>query len=308
MDRRSNQKAISGIIPPLVTPLTKDANLDVKALGRLIEHALSGGVHGIFLLGSTGEGPSLTNDLRKRVMKAGVRAVDGRVPVFINITSASYLEALCLAKMAQEAGADYLVLAPPYYFKMNQLELKRYFERVAERVKLPLLLYNAPKYTKTAIAPASTRQLANHENIIGLKDSTDKLESIQQQLSARKGKDFPILVGSELLLGESLLLGCDGGINGGANLYPGLYVNLYQAAIHDDKDNLEKYHAFVMMIHKRVFGATDSPMRIVIALKHMLSLKGICEDHMAMPVYRDLTVEQAANMQDLFNEFEGYGY
>lgn len=304
----SQHKNIFGIIPPLVTPLTRHAELDSDALARLIEHTISGGVHGIFLLGSTGEGPCLTNDLRKQVMKTGVTSVAGRVPVFINITSASFLEAICMADMAADAGADYLVLAPPFYFEMNQLELKRYFERVASRVKLPLLLYNAPKYTKTAIEPGTIRKLARHENIIGLKDSSGNLEILQDLIALRQETKLPVLVGSEMLLGESLLSGCDGGINGGANLYPKLYVRIYHAAIRKDRDELEKYCKMIQMIQQRVFGAAGSPIRIIMGLKFMLSLKGICEEHMAMPVYRELSAVQIQGMQELHEEFETHDF
>src|SRR5262245_51773943 len=114
---------LAGIFPPIVTPLRDRDTLDVDALERLIEHVLGGGVDGLFLLGSTGEGPGLSHRLRMDVVERGCRVVAGRVPVLVGVTDTSFAESLRLASCAAAAGAQAVVLAPPSYFPASQEEL-----------------------------------------------------------------------------------------------------------------------------------------------------------------------------------------
>jgi len=193
---------INGIIPPLVTPLTNNLDLDPEALIRLIEHVLKGGVNGVFLLGTIGENASLTNEIRRQVIAVAIEAVSKRIPVLVNITSPSYKESLQLAAYSWDQGADYVVLAPPFYYNMNQAELITYAEMIANNVPVPLILYNAPQYTKTGIEPESVEKLSKHKNIVGIKDSSGSMLYIHELLGFKKDNNFSILVGPEMLLGE----------------------------------------------------------------------------------------------------------
>ncbi|MFC2116637.1 dihydrodipicolinate synthase family protein [Bacteroidota bacterium] len=297
---------ISGIIPPLVTPVTEGLELDKEALGTLIEHVIEGGVNGIFLLGTTGECASLNDEIRQEAISLAVSAVKGRIPVFINISTPSYLESLALAGYASAAGADYTVMAPPYYFDMNQEELMRYFELIADRSKVPLLLYNAPQYTKTAIEPETVRKLALHENIVGIKDSSGNMDYVHQLLKDRTDENFSIFIGPELLLGECVQLGCSGGVNGGANIFPKLFVNMYLASSRNKLDEMKKWQSLIAKVQEHVYDAADSPMGIVIGLKYALSAKGISTDQMLMPVYNKLSDEKKEKINDLIREMEAY--
>ena len=200
------QSKITGIVVPLVTPLNHKLTPDWKALERLIDHVIEGGVNGILLLGTTGESPSLTPDMRRQVMETGVKLISNRLPAFVNITDPSFLEVIALAAVAEEAGADYVMLAPPFYYEMNQVELIRYYSGMADRINLPMLLYNAPQYTKSALDAESVKELASHERIAGIKDSSENLEYLKALIRKNRDDRFRILVGSELLFGESLLL------------------------------------------------------------------------------------------------------
>ncbi len=299
---------ISGIIPPLITPLTGHLSLDQKALERIIDHVIQGGVDGIFLLGSTGEGPSLTHEVKKHVIESGVKWVSDRVPVFINITSTSHTDSIRLAEFSSLPGADYAVLAPPYYFDMSQGELLRYCTAVADQSPIPILLYNIPLYAKTKFEPGTVWQLAAHENIVGIKDSSGSINYIHQLLKERKSEHFSILVGPELLLGESLLLGCDGGVCGGANLYPGLFSKFYAAAVKKKQERISMYQKLLEQLNTRVYQAADSPMSISIGLKYILAQKGICSAQMALPVYDALSVNQKHLLDELDREFSNLGY
>ena len=297
-----------GIIPPLITPLTTQHSLDQNGLVQLIEHVIAGGINGIFLLGSTGEGASLTNEVKKHVIKTGVKSASGRVPVYVNISSTSYLDAIQLAQFASLSDADYAVLAPPYYFKMKQSELIGYFSGVADQSPIPVLLYNAPQYTKSKIESATVWKLSSHKNIVGIKDSSGSMEYIHQLIRERGNEHFPILVGPELLLGECVILGCDGGVCGGANLFPGLYSKIYQASLKRDMEEVNIYQKLLERIHSEIYHLIDSPMSIQIGLKYILSPKGLCSPQMALPVYEELTEEQKLSLNNLEKDFSRLGY
>src|SRR6266852_3532228 len=137
-----------GIFPPMVTPLSGRDTLDAAGLERLIEHILAGGVHGLFVLGTTGEAPSLSYRLRQELIQRTCRQVAGRVPVMVGITDTAFVESINLARAAAEA----LVISAPYYFPAGQAELLEYLQHLAAELPLPLFLYNMPSHTKITFA------------------------------------------------------------------------------------------------------------------------------------------------------------
>ncbi|KPK45009.1 MAG: dihydrodipicolinate synthase, partial [Phycisphaerae bacterium SG8_4] len=128
---------LRGIIPPLVTPLLDRDTLDEAGLERLVEHILAGGVHGLFILGTTGEAPSLSYRLRHDLIERVCRQVAARVPVLVGITDTSFVESTNIARKAKDAGAQAVVLAPPYYFPAGQLELLEYLKHLTAELPLP---------------------------------------------------------------------------------------------------------------------------------------------------------------------------
>src|SRR5690349_6231143 len=139
---------MQGIIPPLVTPLADRDTLDVVGLERLLEHVLSGGVHGLFILGTTGEAPSLSYRLRRELIQRVCEQVRGRTEVLVGITDTAFVESIALARHAADCGATALVLSTPYYFPAGQTELQAYVEHMVTELPLPLVLYNMPSLTK----------------------------------------------------------------------------------------------------------------------------------------------------------------
>ena len=166
---------IQGIIPPLVTPLADRDALDEAGLARLIERQLAGRVGGLFVLGTTGEGPSLSEHLRREMIAETARLVAGKVPIFVGITDTSLVDAIHLAQFALNHGAAAVVAAPPFYFPAGQTELQHWFLELAEALPLPLLLYNMPSCVNISIEPDTLAILLKHENIVGLKDSSGDL-------------------------------------------------------------------------------------------------------------------------------------
>jgi 4-hydroxy-tetrahydrodipicolinate synthase len=279
-------RPLRGIVPPLVTPLTGRDTLDEAGLERLIEHVLAGGVHGLFILGTTGEAPSLSHRLREQMVRCACRAVAGRRPVLVGITDTAFIESVNLARTAAEAGADAVVLAPPYYFPAGQAELAEYIDHIAAEMPLPLLLYNAPTTTKLVIEPETLRTLIENQRIVGVKDSSGDLAYFDRLLAvARDRPDWSVLVGPEHLLAETVRRGGHGGVSGGANLHPRLFVDLYEAAARGDAARVHELQERVGQLG-RLYGVGCHPSAVIKGLKCALALRGICDDFMAEPFHR----------------------
>ena len=205
---------LQGIIPPMITPLKGDDELDREGTVRLTEHLVAGGVHAIFLLGTTGEAQSLTYRLRYEFVELVCRQVAGRIPVLVGVTDTAFIESVRLAEHAAKCGAVGVVAAPPYYFAPSQQELIEYYTALADALPLPLYLYNMPSHVKVFLEPATVKTLANHSNIIGLKDSSANMTYFQTLLyHLGDNPDFSLYVGPEELTGECVLLGADGGVD-----------------------------------------------------------------------------------------------
>jgi 4-hydroxy-tetrahydrodipicolinate synthase len=294
---------LRGIIPPLVTPLLERDRLDIPGLERLIEHVLAGGVHGLFLLGTTGEGPSLSHRLRCELVERACAQVADRVPVLVGITDTSFVESVEMAEHAAEAGAGAVVLAPPYYFPAGQAELAEYTEAIAAAVPLPLHLYNMPSHTKVTFEPDTIARALQIPNIVGLKDSSGQLVYFHKiQVLAASRPEFSLLIGPEELLAESVLLGGHGGVCGGSNLAPRLYVDLYEAAVRGDLDRVRALHARVMQISTTIYAVGRYGSAYLKGLKCALSCLGLCDDHMAEPFRRFAPPERQrieAHLRDL---------
>jgi 4-hydroxy-tetrahydrodipicolinate synthase len=285
---------LCGIIPPLVTPLLDRDRLDYPGLERLIEHVLNGGVHGLFVLGTTGEAPSLSHRLRCELVKRACAQVAGRVPVLVGITDTSFVESTEMAEHAAAAGARAVVLAPPYYFPAGQKELAEYIEDIATALPLPLYLYNMPSHTKVNFELETIARAVQVPSIVGLKDSSGQMiyfHKLRRLAAARP--DFALLVGPEELLAEAVLLGAHGGVCGGANLAPQLYVALFQAASRGDLDRVRALHARVIEISSTIYAVGRYGSAYLKGLKCALSCLGICEDYLAEPFRRFGPAERA---------------
>ena len=276
-----------GIIPPMVTPLKEWDTLDQDGMVRLIDHILSGGVHGLFLLGTTGEAPSLSHRLRKEIVQRALDQIKERIPVLVGITDTSFDESINLAEYAAEKGASAVVLAPPYYFPAGQLELLEYLEHLVPRLPLPLFLYNMPTHTKLFFEPETVKAASEIPGVIGLKDSSANMVYFHQlQQIFKDQNDFRLFIGPEELLGETLVLGGHGGVCGGGNLFPELYVELYEKSIEGDFKKMGILHERIMQISTTIYSVGKYKSSYLKGLKCSLALMGICDDFMAEPFHR----------------------
>jgi len=295
-------KPLRGIIPPVLTPLLDRDSLDADAFDRLLEHLIAGGVHALFILGSTGEAPGLSYRLRREVVDRACATVAGRLPLLVGITDTSFVETLNAADYAAKAGASALVLSPPFYYTLNQAGFLGYLERLAPLLPLPLYLYNMPNYTKLVMAPETVRAASAIPNIYGLKDSSgdkDYFRACQQ--AVRDRPDFAMLIGVEEILAEMVAEGAHGGVCGGSNLDPALYVQLYEAALRKDRDTVALLQKVVMIISEGVYRVGEPGSSYLRGLKTAVSLLGIGNGFMAEP-YRAMSAEEREKIQHAVNE------
>ena len=297
------RKPLRGVITAMITPLRDRDTLDHPGLERLIEHLIAGGVHGLFILGTTGEAPGLSYRLRAELIEWTCKQVAERLPVIVGITDTAYVEAVSLAHTAREFGAQAVVASAPYYFPASQTELLEYLEHLAAEVPLPLLLYNAPTNTRHVLQPSTVLRAAAIPNVIGLKDSGGNMiyfHSVVEMLKDRP--DFTLLVGPEELMAEAVMLDAHGGMCGGSNFCPELYVRLYQAALARDLDQIRLLHSRVMRISATIYRVGRYDSSYLKGLKCAVSLLGICEDFMAEPFRAFGSAERAKVRQHMLEQ------
>ncbi len=293
-------KKLQGIITPMVTPLKENNTLDVEGTVRLTEHILVGGVHALFLLGTTGEAQSLTYRLRYEFVELVCRQVAGRIPVLVGVTDTSFDESIALANYASQQGAVGVVAAAPYYFAPSQQELIEYFSALADSLPLPLYLYNMPSHVKVSLELNTVKILSAHPNIIGLKDSSANMNYFQTLLHELGDRaDFSLYVGPEELTGECVLMGADGGVNGGANIFPELYVQMYKAAYAHDILRVRELQHRIMQISTSLYTVGKYGSSYLKGVKCALSLLGICDDYLSYPYRKFRTAERAHIRQAL---------
>ncbi|MBA2114137.1 dihydrodipicolinate synthase family protein [Bremerella alba] len=286
--------SFQGIIPPIVTPLADNDHLDISGCERLVEFLIEGGVDGLFILGSSGEIASLSHNLRAKFVREICRMVNRRIPVLVGITDNSVVETVQLARAAEEAGADGVVLTTPFYYPVNQAELKTFVQSVLSETKLPLLLYNMPAMTKLSFAVETVAELAQIDQIVGIKDSSQDIEYFRRLTKLKSVRpDWTFLIGHETLLAESLAAGGTGGVNLGTNLFPKLFSDLMIAHRNRDEALMKDYQGKIDQL-EAIYNIADRSLPLLPLIgvtKTALSILGVCEDRMALP-HQGCTHEQ----------------
>jgi len=271
---------LSGVLPALVTPLHRDGSADEAGIRRLVEHVIAGGVHGLLPLGSTGEGASLAERTRWRVLSCVVEAAAGRVPVICGVAQPHLEAARSEVAAAARLGAHAALVAPPFYYPTDQATVLAFYRRLAADSKIPLLLYNIPQFTKVVAEPATVAELAREGSIVGIKDSSRDFEYFENVcVATRDLPRFRIFTGSDSMLLASLAMGGAGTICGAANVAPSWVVRIYSAVQRRDwesaRDGQDALIELVMALRAGVFPA---------AIKAALQLQGICEPWPAPPI------------------------
>jgi 4-hydroxy-tetrahydrodipicolinate synthase len=299
---------LTGIIPPMVTPLRNRDELDIAGLETLFERILSSGVSGIFILGTTGEGPSLSYRLRHEMVERVCKQNRNRVPIFVGITDTAFIESVNLARHAANFGASAAVAAPPYYMPEGQPELREWLDHLVPELPLPLFLYNMPPLTKVSFELETIRHALDNPRIIGLKDSSGDLNYFKNVVPLLKQRpDWSLFVGPEDKLFDALQLGGHGGVSGGANLFPHLYVKLFEAFRAGDLARARELQILVRRIGESLYRVGKHPSTVIKGIKCTLACMRICDDFMAEPFHRFRSAEREllqSRLEEVQNELK----
>jgi dihydrodipicolinate synthase/N-acetylneuraminate lyase len=284
---------LSGVLPALISPLHADATVDEAAVTRLVERVIEGGVSGLLALGSTGETASLDEKARRTVMSSVVAAASGRVPVICGVVQSHLAAARVEVEAAARLGASAALVAPPFYYPIDQATVLAFYRQLAKGSPLPILLYNIPQNTKVVAEPATVAALAAEGTIAGIKDSSRDFEYFEGVCIATRGlPQFRIFTGSDSMLLPSLVMGAAGTICGSANVAPRWVVRVYDAFKRGDlmaaRADQDSVHQLVMALRGGVFPA---------AYKAACHLQGLCESWCAPPL-RALDSESVATLRD----------
>jgi len=219
---------VEGVIPPHITPFTKEGDLDLEALKKCVNFWVESGVSGLTPCGSNGEAPYLTREERMRVIETVLNEVKGRVPVIPGTGGISTRETIQLTKDAEDLGVDAALIVTPFYYKYSDRELIAHYSKILESVDLPILLYNVPKFTGFSIKPEIVAELASeYSNLIGVKNSSGDIAQLSKLINL-VGDKISIMAGTADILLPTLLLGGKGGIIAVAIVFPELCVKLYE--------------------------------------------------------------------------------
>lgn len=233
----------SGVITPVVTMLDENKKLDLNGVEALIEHLISGGVNGMLIMGSIGEFFALSQDEKEAYVDFVIEKVAGRVPVLVGTGGTVLEDVIKFSQYAEKAGADAVLLVSPYYFKLDDESLYRYFASVAEAVDLPVILYNFPDCTVHDLSPELIKRLAmDYKHIVGVKDTVDNISHTRSIIQAVKPvrPDFCVLSGYDEYFLGNLMAGGDGIIGGLSNLYPAFFSDMYASYQKGDFEALKE--------------------------------------------------------------------
>jgi 2-dehydro-3-deoxy-D-pentonate aldolase len=271
---------LRGVLPALVTPLHRDGAVDEPAIHRLVEHVLAGGVHGLLALGSTGEVASLVQAARRQVLAAVVKSAAARVPVICGVAQTTLAGATAEISAAAELGAAAALVAPPYYYPIDQPTVLGFYRSLAKTSELPILIYNIPQNTKVVAEPATVAALAHEGSVVGIKDSSRDFEYFEAVcLATRDLPDFRIFTGSDTMLLASMAMGGAGTICGGANVAPAWVVRIFDDFERGDltaaRTHQDSLFQLIQAVRPGVFPS---------AIKAALHLQGLCGPWLVPPV------------------------
>ena len=232
--------APKGIIPALITPLTRNGKVNEKALRKLLNFVIDGGVHGVFVVGTTGEFYGLTHEEKREIMNITMDEVKGRVPVYAGTGAITTKECIQLTRIAEECKVDAVSVLTPMFISPNQNEIYEHYKAIAESTNLPILLYNNLPKTGVTVTAATVEKLADIDNIVGVKDSTGDMTLTGEYIRRTKGKNFHVLMGRDTMIHAALCYGAKGSIASCANIAPRICADIYDKYVAGDvKGSLE---------------------------------------------------------------------
>jgi 4-hydroxy-tetrahydrodipicolinate synthase len=270
--RDAGIRGLRGSIVAIVTPMLEDGALDLPGLRALIDWHIAEGTDGIVIVGTSGESPTVTVDEHKLLIKTAVEHAAGRIPMIAGAGGNSTAEAVTLTDYAKQVGADATLQVVPYYNKPTQEGMFRHFSTIAERVDLPIILYNVPGRTVADMSNETILRLARVPGIIGVKDATGNLDrGIQLIKHAPSG--FSIYSGDDATATALMLMGGHGNISVTANVAPRAMADLCRAAIAADAKAAREIHMLLLALHGHLF-IEANPIPVKWALQQLGKIQG----------------------------------
>ena len=285
-----------GVVVPMVTPVTEKGALDVPAVERIIEFFAQNNVAPL-LMGTTGEGNSVSASDGLLMVETAVKAAKGRILIYAGLTGNCFAEQLSQAQAYTAAGADVIVATLPSYYALTAEQMYGYYKALADNITGPLMLYNILATTHMTIPVDVVKRLADHPNIVGLKDSERDLERMRQCIDiSRDREDFAYFCGWAAQSAYSLSIGGDGIVPSTGNFVPDMFNDLYSAATGGDMDTANRLQDETNEIAK-IYQAGRTLGQSLTALKVMMQTKGLCDPWMLMPLTR-LSAEEEHSIRE----------
>lgn len=288
-----NSNKYNGVVVPMVTPVTPNGFLDKPAVERIIRSFVQAGVSPL-LMGTTGEGNSVSTIDGQELIETAVKAAEGQITIYAGLTGNCFIEQLKQAGYYSASGADVIVATLPSYYSLTPEQMENYYRRLADSIKGPLMLYNIAATTHMSIPIDVIERLAAHPNIVGLKDSERDLERMEKCIAiADERDDFAYFCGWAAQSAKSLELGGNGIVPSTANFVPGMFRQLYDAAVSGDMETAYRLQDETNEIAK-LYQAGRMLGQSLTALKVMMQTRGLCTPDMLMPLTRLSAEEEAA--------------
>jgi len=259
----------SGIIPPIITPFSKDQEINEDGFRAQVNFLIENGVHGIFTGGTSGEFFTLSSKERKKVSEIAIDEINGRVTTCVGTGSSSTKETIELTNHAKDIGADIAVVIAPYITHTTEEGIYRHYEIVAKAVDIPIMIYNIPERSGLNLDPPTVMRISEIENIVGIKDSSNNMVQFGELLDLI-GDRITIFQGEDPLIFESLVLGGHGCVPAVANVVPNLVVDLYNDVVNNMIDEARRKQMLINRIMRELLGYLPWPAGI----KETLNLMG----------------------------------
>ncbi|EGT4598035.1 TPA: 4-hydroxy-tetrahydrodipicolinate synthase [Clostridioides difficile] len=268
-----------GIICAMITPFDENQNINSQATSQLIDYLIEKGIYGLFILGTNGECHVLTDDEKVEFARSVINHTNNRVPVFVGTGGNSTREVIDLSKRMEAIGASALSIITPYFVTPTQQELILHYKTIANSVNLPIIMYNMPGKTGINIEPESVRELSKINNIVGIKDSSGKLDNMKAYIEVTKNENFSVFSGSDSLILDSLKAGSQGAVAATANFLTEIDISIYENFMKGDLEEAQKAQSSIEEL-RRILKLGTIPS----VIKKTIVLNGINVGTARLPV------------------------
>ena len=283
-----------GTATALITPFTKDDKVDVKALCEIVERQIASGVDALVALGTTGEPATLSEEEKKQVVEVCIKQTRGRVPVIVGAGSNSTRHAIETCRMAQNLGADGLLVVTPYYNKCTQEGLVEHYCAIADSTSLPIICYNVSSRTGVNMLPETFARIATRKNVVGIKEASGNMEQIEKCIALCPEK---VISGDDALTLPTMAMGGLGVISVASNVCPKFVSDMTRLALEGDFEKARKMQLALLPLISSLFCEVNP-----IPVKKAMALKGYCTSKLRLPL-TEMTEKNADKLANILASF-----